>query len=259
MLTPGQIAHFDTFGFLILRNVFNETEVAIIRQEADEIFEEDRAGKPAGEETQGVQPFFELKPLLSTLVDDDRIYNIGLDLLGPDFLLGQTEGRSRVGDTPWHGPVAEENATRTAKIGFYLDELRRDTGCLRFIPGSHRPADPDLYEPLRARDENPEIRDFGIDPRDVPCYPAETDPGDLIVFTENTLHGSYGGKPGRHQYAINFMENPKTDEKEAYVKGLYKRWKYGLRPAESFVNSDRPRIRGMVSRLVEWGFDTVDA
>ena len=131
MLTPGQIARFETFGFLVLRNVFNENEVAIIRQEADEIFEENRAGKPAGEETQGVQPFFELKPLLSTLVDDDRIYNIGLDLLGPDFLLVQTEGRSRVGDTPWHGPVAEENATRTAKIGFYLDELRRDTGCLQ--------------------------------------------------------------------------------------------------------------------------------
>ena len=256
MLTPGQIAHFETFGFLVLRQVFNAKEVAVMRRESDEIFAEERNGGPVSDTTQGVQPFFELKPFLSTLVADDRIYNIGLDLLGPDFLLVQTEGRSRVGDTPWHGPVAEENATRTTKIGFYLDELRRDTGCLRFVPGSHRPADPDLYEPLRARDENPDVRDFGIDPRDVPCYPAETDPGDLIVFTENTLHGSYGGRPGRHQYAINFMENPKTDEKVAYVKGLYESWKFGLRPAESYINSDSPRIRGMVSRLVEWGFET---
>ena len=52
------------------------------------------------------------------------------------------------------------------------------------------------------------------------------------------------------------MENPKTDEQVAHIKSLYKRWKYGLRPAESYVNSDRPRIRGMVSRLVESGFET---
>ena len=32
MLTLGQIAHFETFGFVILRQVFNAEEVAIISQ-----------------------------------------------------------------------------------------------------------------------------------------------------------------------------------------------------------------------------------
>ena len=93
-------------------------------------------------------------------------------------------------------------------------------------------------------------------PSEVPCYAAETRPGDLVIFRENTLHSSFGGSPGRYQNAINFMENPKTEEQVAYVRGLYEGWKFGLRPAESYVRSDRPRIRGMVSRLVEWGFDT---
>ena len=103
MLTPGQVAHFETFGFVILRHVFDAAEVSIIRREADEIFAEDRNGGPITNTTQYVQPFFERKPYLSTLVDDDRIYEIGVDLVGPDFILVQTEGRSRAGDTPWHG------------------------------------------------------------------------------------------------------------------------------------------------------------
>ena len=259
MLTLGQIAHFETFGFLILRQVFNVEEVAIMRREADEIFAEDRNGGRLSDKTHGVQPFFELKPFLSTLVDDDRIYEIGVDLLGPDFILDQTEGRLRVGDTSWHGPVRTEHDLRSVKINFYFGELTKETGALRFVPGSHKSSDPDLYDVLRENNDDPEFRPFGVKPSEIPCFAAESRAGDLVIFTENTLHSSFGGSPGRQQNAINFMENAKTDEQVAYIKSLYEGWKYGLRPAESYVNSDRPRIRGMVSRLVEWGFETSKA
>ena len=144
MLTSGQIAHFETFGFVILRQVFNAEEVAIMRRESDEIFAEDRNGGPVTNTTQAVQPFFERKPYLSTLVDDDRIYEIGVDLLGPDFILDQTEGRLRAGDTSWHGAGRAEHELRTVKINFYTGELTKDTGALRFVPGSHKASDPDL-------------------------------------------------------------------------------------------------------------------
>ena len=52
------------------------------------------------------------------------------------------------------------------------------------------------------------------------------------------------------------MANPKSDEQVAYMKSPYEGWKYGLHPTESYVNSDSPRIRHMVSRLVELGFET---
>ena len=67
--------------------MFDAEEVAVIRREADEIFAEDRNGGPITSATQYVQPFFERKPYLSTLVEDDRVYQIGVDLLGPDFIL----------------------------------------------------------------------------------------------------------------------------------------------------------------------------
>ena len=43
MLTSEQKKHFEVFGFLALRGLFSEKEMAIITQEAQEIF-------PRGEE-----------------------------------------------------------------------------------------------------------------------------------------------------------------------------------------------------------------
>ena len=84
----------------------------------------------------------------------------------------------------------------------------------------------------------------------------ETQPGDVVVFNHRIKHASFGGGDGRHQHALSFMANPKTDAEMAAVRTHYEKAKYGLHPAESYVHSDRPRIRRMVSTLVEWGFET---
>ena len=257
MLTPGQIAHFETFGFLVLRQLFTPEEAGIMKREAIEIFDEDRGSTPVAEaKTQDIVHFLERKPYLSQLVDDDRVYNIGVDLLGPDFILQATSGARRVADTPWHRDMSLENPLRSANVSFYTDTLRRETGCLRVISGSHHLASPDPFALLMDRSEDPDFMPFGVRPSEIPCYAIESQPGDVLVFTDSLAHASFGGEAGRHHYGMNFIANPKTDEQVAYIKSLYKSWKYGLRPAESYVNSDRPRIRGMVSRLVEWGFET---
>ena len=87
MLTAQQIAHYNTFGFLVLKQLFNADEAAIIEREAEEIFAESQP-PDVPDMHRGVQPFLERKPFLSTLPDDDRIYNIiGVGLVGPDFVL----------------------------------------------------------------------------------------------------------------------------------------------------------------------------
>ena len=255
MLSAEQKAHFETFGFLLVRQLFTGDEVAIMKREALELYDEDRDWKPfKGEETQYIQPFFERKRFLSTLADDDRIYDIPEGLLGPDFVLDGTEGRLRVGPTAWHGSLPREDAVRTVKINIYPDPVTRDTGCLRVIPGSHHVASPDPYRALRTLDYSPEFRPFGLAPTEVPCVPLETQPGDIVVFQENLLHSSFGGGPGRHQLAISFFANPTTAEQVKEIVDAYSGSKWSFRPAESYINSDRPRIRRMVSRTVELGF-----
>ena len=129
MLTPGQVAHFEAFGFLVLRQLFTKAEIATVKREAEDIFDEFRADNYfEGHMWEAVQPFLERRPFLSKIPDDDRIYNIGVDVVGPDFILEGTEGNLQIGDTPWHGGIPAEDFPSHIKIAFYADPLPRDTG-----------------------------------------------------------------------------------------------------------------------------------
>ena len=256
MLTAEQVNHFNTFGFLVLRQLFTADEAAIMKREAEEIMSDARGGQPADPTVwQAVQPFFERRPFLSQLVDDDRVYSIGQDILGPDFFLDGTEGNLHTGDTAWHGDGSGE-VIRQTKIVFYVDPLTRDTGCLRVIPGTHLAVDPDPFAILRSGNKDPDFRPFGMHPSEMPSVAVETQPGDVVVFTEHTLHAAFGGKPGRHQHAVSFFACPQTPEQMTHLQNLYAKFRFSLHPAESYVNSDRPRIRRLVSLLVEQGFET---
>ena len=260
MLTPGQIAHFETFGFLVLRQLFTPDEVAIMSREAGEIFEEDRRDHPlAGTDTQDIVTFLERKSYLSRLVDDDRVYNIGADLLGPDFILHATSGAQRVGDTPWHADMPLENPLRSANVSFYTEPLTREAGCLRVIPGSHLSSSPDLLAPLRSSNPEPDFQPFGMSPSRLPCHAYQSDPGDVIVFTAKLLHASFGSQVARHMHLVSFMGNPETEAELAAIRALYEISRWGLHPAQSYVDSDRPRVRRMVAKLVELGFETSKA
>jgi hypothetical protein len=74
-----------------------------------------------------------------------------------------------------------------------------------------------------------------------------------VVFTESVYHGSFGGR-ARLQLTSQYIANPTTEEQIALTREQHDGYKWGFHPAESAINSDRPRIRRMVSRLVELGF-----
>ena len=173
MLSPEQIAHFEAFGFLLLPRLLDPGEAATLKREAEEVFEEDRGGQPfSGETTEYVQPFFERRPFLFSLLDDDRIYDIGVDLCGPDFVLDQTEGRLRVEPTAWHAGDPFPSGLRWIKIGFYPETLTRDSGCLRVVPGTHIPRNPDPMAPLRRTGMDPGYRPFGLAQEEIPHVPS---------------------------------------------------------------------------------------
>ena len=94
---------------------------------------------------------------------------------------------------------------------------------------------------------------FGVADEDVPCVALETEPGDVIVFTERVFHSAYGSKIGRLQITAEYNSNPTTDEQIAEILEQHDTYKWGFHPSESYINSDRPRVRRMVSRLVELG------
>ena len=258
MLTAAQIAHFETFGFLALRGLFSQNETDSIRRESDDVLAQDRSGRPfTGETRQCIIPFFEKSPLLTDLLEDDSVYGIAESLLGPDFILMSTEGNLFVGATEWHGgdPCIP---LRNIKIAWCLDSVMADTGSLRVIPGSHRRGEfhDSLRSSLHSKDGVVRANDFGVEGPALPSFAIESSPGDVVVFTEDVYHASFGGRAGRRMHAIMFSEAVRTEEQEAYLRQSYKESNYTWHPDDSLVNSDRPRLRGMVSTLVELRFES---
>ena len=253
MLSQEQVAFFQTFGYLALRQVYTTAEIAEIRQETDRLLCENRDGRPfPAEERQCLIPFFEHSPTLLRYLADDRIYELGIDLVGPDFILCATEGNLHVGDTRWHGGGAEEDILANIKICLYLEPRTAETGALRIIPGSNYVAMRERLQPLVSQLDDPTPNCFGVDAAAIPVL--ESSPGDLLIFSESTWHGAFGGEPGRTQHAISFLEKPKTETQIEHTKELYEKWNYSLHPHPSIVASESPRLRGMVQQLVDWGF-----
>ena len=96
------------------------------------------------------------------------------------------------------------------KMAIYLDPVAGDTGALRVIPGSHRYGDryaEDLQEQLRNAQE-----ELGISGAEVPAIALNSNPGDVVVFNQNTKHSSWGGSKRRRMFTINCTARYAVDE-----------------------------------------------
>ena len=264
MLTPEQIAHFETFGFIIRRRCFSTAEMEEISRAFDDVLAADRQGQPFdGTKRQAVLGFIEKRPLLSGLVEDDRIYHPLEQLLGPGFVWIGSDGNLYVGDTGWHPDGSVLDYGRI-KVALYLDPVAKETGCLRVIPGSHRLPLHAALEPLRKQRRDPSHTAFGADGRGVPGFPLESQPGDVVFFNQNLWHAAFGGKTGRRMFTMNFGARPSKDEHVDFLKRVYQgnlkhvqtmqHTQTGRVYEDAFLYSERPRIQGMVDKLVELGF-----
>lgn len=256
-LTCDQKDFFETFGFLVFRQLLSADEVSAMLRESNEIMEEAWGGDAFdGRKRQAVQPFFERRPFLHSLIVDPRILAIAEGLLGPDIFLNVTEGNLHVGDTPWHGGGNDSEILPHVKIAFYLEPLTRETGALRFIPGSHKGDFAERLNRISQRIEDPDARVWGVRPDELPAYAVETDPGDVLAFKENTYHGAFGGRAGRHQHAINYFQKPTTQEQMSLLRSYYEEMTYSFHPVVQNLEHENPRLRELQQPMVEWGFET---
>jgi ectoine hydroxylase-related dioxygenase (phytanoyl-CoA dioxygenase family) len=244
MLTPEQIAHFETFGFLLLRQTFSTQEMEKITRDAEKLWEEYRQREVVGEHDIHMNFFAETSPVLTALVDDDRIFKPVEQLLGPNFIWVGSEGnitkrashRWYSDRKCWRKEEQEEVTYRRLKIMFYLDPVTKDTGCLRVIPGSHQMP---FHQELGAQEAD-----------------HQSEPGDVVLFNHSLFHSVYGGWDGRRILAFKFTAQPTTDRDLNALNNTASKYYVRsnvFRPHENFLNSDRPRIRGMVKGLVELG------
>ncbi len=158
-----------------------------------------------GQRDRRLVPFIDQHERLCALLDDPRIAGIASALLGEDFNYMGSDGNYYVGDTRWHSDGWRTNGMLHIKMAFYLDPVDANSGCLRVIPGSCY-TDDAFSKALQGAKLRESDETLGVPGRDIPAYPLETQPGDLILFNHNTKHASFGGGNRRRMFTINLSQ-----------------------------------------------------
>jgi hypothetical protein len=222
VLSPAQVRFFETFGFLKLPGLFAE-EISMIQEGFEEVFaaatdamwlnskdplhftdDPERAARK-----RLILPLFiERSPKLAWLSEDPRVTGIVRSLLGEDARYTYSDGNRFYCNVSWHSDIyASPLEEYNLKVYFYLDELAHDTGALRVIPLTNHYAETSVIELRTALQDRRKVEErFGCAIDEVPSWTLDVQPGDLLVGSFRTLHGSFGGAPGRRLFTLNFKQ-----------------------------------------------------
>jgi hypothetical protein len=113
-LSPQQVAHFETFGFVHLKALFSKDEVATLQHEMQSAHEAAQLRDPFPENTRrGCRMLSDRTPLFQSLSEDERFLGAARQMYGDVFSYGCDAGYY-VGDTQWHAGEPESAPTHTA-------------------------------------------------------------------------------------------------------------------------------------------------
>jgi len=233
-LTSQQLGFIDTFGYLVFPGLLSDKIDRII-EEFESVFTAHGGGhngKPHdGTARSCILPFVDQTEYLASLLDDPRIDGIFTSLLGADYCYLGSDGNYYVGDTNWHSDTDWSGKMRGKpprifyKLALYLDPVTATSGALRVIPGSHRYGDQyaeQLQSSLRTAPET-----LGIPGSQVPAVSLDSNPGDVVVFNQNTKHSAWGGSNRRRMFTINCTARYTEEETPLLrneVSGLARFW-----------------------------------
>ena len=179
MLSKQQIHHFQTFGFLVLRKVFDPDEIQTIEREFDHGLDTAYRDKPFdGSARHWVPMLGEETPYFAALLEDPRFCDAAEQLYGDDVIGMACDANRYVGDTRWH-PDTGSLHQYGIKFAFYLDPVGPETGALRVLPGSHWP--PYHNQLIEAREES------RLEIPEVPAFVCASEPGDVVGFGSAAL------------------------------------------------------------------------
>lgn len=214
-------AYFSTFGALVVPGAFR-AEVERIEAGFERVFAREPSDPvdPAVSLHKVVDPslgsprrqiagtFIERDPDLLWLRDDARIRELATAILGDGCAYNGSTGNLFNSYISWHSdyfhsPIPTD---RRIKFAFYLDPLTRASGSLRVIPGTHHrgPLRAELFDEGETFAPDHLERKFGMADDELPHWPLEVMPGDLVIFDNAVLHASFGGSSRRRMFSVQF-------------------------------------------------------
>jgi len=221
-LTSEEIAAFRRDGFVHLRGVLDEEELAVIEvdyqrliQREIPVLDKDFCDM-SGEYGQPIDDFAVINVMLprryhpawrGNLVER-RAESIAAQLHGDGMVLDYDQllakpPRRPSGAFAWHQDQAywiKTPDTRTATMWLALDDSGAENGGMHFVPGSQQERDLREHSPLSGtRDESHTLAAV-LEDHD-PVFQPELSRGDATIHGERVLHGSPGNPSGRWRRA----------------------------------------------------------
>lgn len=246
-LTAQHIQHYDTFGFLLVRNFLTPQRVEALREAVTRL-KTSESGEPDALKHAGrVIGMFHKDPLLLELFDDPSLDAIATTLLRDSavrFLGDEYVSYSTPAD--WHPDMTPDQPFESLKFGFYLDDISRG-GCLRVVPGSHTPA---LSNAVTA------YRDSGKPAPEIEnAYSCMTNPGDLLIFNLKIWHQGTANPPGTHRRVIFWSVGQGKPEFNTFARNFHDRVGRGkdADPWPDFILRDAPARRTRLLDVYEPG------
>lgn len=260
MLTQHELLHFETFGFVILRDLFTDEEMKTLSDEFETGLAAAYDHRPFdGTERHWTMMMGPETPFFASLLDDRRFYEPAEQLYGEDAFGVGCDANQYVGDTHWHPDhrIDPKDDCFGVKFAFYLDPVDGTSGALRLIPGSHKSP---FHEEVRSSLER-----LKLPVADVPSCICSSNPGDVLAFDMRTWHASAGGATGRRMSTCVFYNNPRTEAEEAATRkraessrktpARFHRFDEPLYHPDWVANpTGNPRRRRWIERMVELGF-----
>ncbi len=211
LVSADEAATFRRDGVVLLRGAFSAEMVEALRNAVDEVMARPRPSAiNHARDTGGVffhdADLWRDSPAIRRFVFDSPAADIAAALFGTrpihlygDHLLVKEPGSPKAA-TPWHQdePYLRAAGPSLASIWIALDPVRRETGAMRFVAGSHRWER--LFRPVHfahgeefALDRFAEsVPDIDGEPDRYPTVTFDLEPGDCTIHHIRTLHSAGG-------------------------------------------------------------------
>jgi hypothetical protein len=191
VLSPAMIEYYRDNGFLFPYDVLSPQEAAVLGSRVEEMEKRIGAELQSKFRVKAHLPF----PWLCDVVRNERLLDAVEDLIGPNILCWGAAFFSKNARDPrfisWHNDTFfypyDPQETLSAWVSFNVANL--ESGCVKYIPGSHRGPPP-------VHEFKPEPSNLASDGRTVvgvdesKAVSASLQPGQVVFHHESVIHGS---------------------------------------------------------------------
>ncbi len=203
-LTPEQIVSFNSHGYLKGLRIFDDEEIAEIRDYLDGLLADTMA---AGGSSYSISSAHLKSGRIHDLMQDQRIVARAQDILGSGIVGLASQLFCKQPHDPvtiaWHQDASYWPLTpsRTVTIWIAIDDADTDNSCMRFVDGSH------LHSHINYRQsEEAENNLFTQTALDVErygeCVEVELKAGEISMHSDLMLHSSEANRSARRRCGL---------------------------------------------------------